>query len=206
MYIQWCIKGIAGTDVAGSSSALTKDEAFDLVRSGNGIISNWWRHKGRIYAYEAATIVNELNLDRHLHDYANFGQRSPFISLTSGCIERNALLGRNIIHSAIDTALFFATDLWSRPGALFYCWTPVGPNPAVEVLSVAEAVRDLNVYHRWSPYQLEGEITAKVQIPANQISRVEWWDGSQRKNRAVDIFLNPLFVDPAPVTNLRELF
>jgi hypothetical protein len=79
-------------------------------------------------------------------------------------------------------------------------------NPAPEISSVAEAVRDLNVYRRWSPYQLEGEITAKIQIPANQISHVEWWDGAQRRDQPVRTFVNPAFVDPAPVINLRDLF
>lgn len=40
----------------------------------------------------------------------------------------------------------------------------------------------------------------------NQISRVEWWDGSSRKDRPVDTFINPSYVDPAPVTNLRDFF
>lgn len=201
MYIQWCVKGISG-----AASGLTKDQAFDLVKSGGGIISNWWRDKGTIYSNEPPLVLTEHNLDRHLHDYANFGPQSPFISLASGSVERDTLLRRNIIYSAVDTALLFATDSWAHPGALFYCWAPVAPNPAVRVAGVAEAVRDLNVYHRWSPYQLEGEITAKVQIPANQINRVEWWDGSQRKDGPVETYANPNFMDPAPVTNLRNLF
>jgi hypothetical protein len=62
------------------------------------------------------------------------------------------------------------------------------------------------VYRRWSPYQLEGEVTAKVQIPANQISRVEWWDGAQHKFQPIDTYINPDFVDPTPITKLREFF
>jgi hypothetical protein len=206
MYIQFCVKGIRGATTPDSVNGMSKNDAFDLVRSGGGIISNWWRHKKKIYSHEPALVLNDHNLDRHLHDYDNFGAHSPFISLASGCTERNVLLQRNKVHSAVDTALQFATDYWAYPGALFFCWTPVGLNPAVEISSVAEPVRDLNVYHRWSPYQLEGEIAAKVQIPSNQISRVEWWDGSQRKDRPVDTFFNSQFVDPKPITNIRELF
>jgi hypothetical protein len=206
MYVQWCVKGIGGSSGFGSPNGLTMTEAFGLVASGSGIVSNWWRYKGTISPQEVATVLNEGNLNRHLHDYANFGQDSPFISLASGCVERDALLRRNIIHSAVDTALLFATDAWANPGALFYCWMPVGLNPAVKVSSVGEAVRDLNAYHRWSPYQLEGEITAKIHIPANQISRVEWWDGSQSKDHALHTFYNPHFIDPSPITNLRDLF
>ena len=199
MYVQWCVKGISG-------NAISKADAFNLVASGAGISSNWLRHKGSISPGEVSRVLNSNNLDLHLHDYATFGQQSPFVSLASGCVERDALLQRNVIHSAIDIALQFATDCWANPGALYYCWTPVGMNPAAEVAAVAEAVRELNVYHRWSPYQLEGEITAKVEIPANQIHRVEWWDASQSKNRAADTLPNPRFVDPGPITNLREMF
>src|SRR5262245_30070962 len=100
MYVQWCVKGISG-------NALTKKDAFDLVASGRGIPSNWLRHKGSISPGEVAKVLNPYNLDRHLHDYVNFGQQSPFVSLASGCVERDALLQRNVIHSAIDIALHF---------------------------------------------------------------------------------------------------
>jgi hypothetical protein len=205
MYIQWCVKGIAGRSQS-NSNGIAKQDAFNLVSKGRGITSNWWRGKQAISPHEIQAVLNSRNLDRHLHDYTNYGSSSPFISLAAGCVERDALIQRNVAYSAIDTALLFATDSWAHPGALFYCWIQVGLNPAVEVSTVAEAVRDLNVYHRWSPYQPEGEITAKVHIPANQISRVEWWDPSKDKKRAVDTYPNLNFVDPTPITNLRDLF
>jgi hypothetical protein len=203
MYIQWCVKGISG--VAGPNGT-TFSDAIVMISSGSGIVSNWWRQKGTISPGEVAGVLTGGNLDRHLYDYANYGPQTPFISLASGCVERNTFLQRNIVYSAIDTALLFATSAWAHPGVLFYCWAQVGLNPAVEIAAVAEAVRDLNIYRRWSPYQLEGEITAKIQIPANQISHVEWWDGSRDKFRAQRTFVNPSFVDPAQVTNLRDLF
>ena len=141
-----------------------------------------------------------------MHDYENYGADSPFISLASGAVERDSGASRNYVYSAIDTALGFATAYWSRPGALFYCWVPTALNPAVEVQSVAETIRDLNVYHRWSRYQLEGEITAKIYIPANQISRVEWWDGSHSKSAPQHTYDNSGFVDPVVVTNVRDFF
>lgn len=206
MYIQHCVKGIAGSTGIGASTGVTKIEAFDLVASGKGIISNWWRKKNTIRPEEIASVINEGNLNRHIHDYAVFGADTPFISLTAGCVERDVLISSNNIYSAVDTALLFATGAWAHPGALFYCWTPVGYNKAVDVLAVAEAVRDLNVYHRWSIYQLEGEITAKVHIPANQIKCVEWWDGSIRKDAAVDTLTNHTYIDPKPITNMKEYF
>ena len=72
--------------------------------------------------------------------------------------------------------------------------------------SVAEPVRDLNIYRRWSPYQLEGEITAKIHIPANQIERVEWWDGDHCKTKPKCRWESPDYVEPARVSNIRELF
>jgi hypothetical protein len=201
MYVQWCVKGISG-----GAGGITLNESVYLITSGSGIVSNWWRKKQIISPADVSSILNDYNLDRHLHDYANYGPNTPFISLASGCVERDSLLQRNVVYSAVDTALLFATNAWKHPGALFYCWTSVGLNPAVEISAVSEAVRDLNSYRRWSPYQLEGEITAKVQIPSNQISHVEWWDGALSTAQPQNNFVNLAFVDPAPVTNLRDLF
>jgi hypothetical protein len=116
------------------------------------------------------------------------------------------LLGNNYAYSAEDTALEFATGSLAHSGVLFYGWVIVGLNPAVELSTVAESVRDLNVYHRWSPYQLEGEITAKIHIPANQIERAEWWDPSYSHSKPAAVHLNTGYASPAPILNLREYF
>jgi len=110
------------------------------------------------------------------------------------------------MHSAVTTALRFATDHWDHPGTLFFGWLPAALNPAVSIGAVAEEVRNLNVYHRWSPFQLEGELTAKIAIPANQIMRLEWWDGAADPQNPCESFLNPGFVEPRPITNVREHF
>ncbi|MDO8410662.1 MAG: hypothetical protein Q7S93_11455 [Phenylobacterium sp.] len=199
MYIQWCVKGIAsgpGFDWAHAQLMLSAEE---------GIISNWWHHHGTIAPTGVASVLNLANLYRHLNDYGAYGPVSPFISLAAGSVERDAYLHTNTIHSAIDTALWFATGFGTRPGALFYCWVPVGLNPAVEVSSVGESVRDLHVYRDYLPFQPEGEVTAKINIPANQIQRVEWW-GSFTDTAPADIYVNPLFVEPTPLTTLRDLF
>ena len=134
------------------------------------------------------------------------GSETPFISLSSGSVERDALVKQNFVYSALDTALMFATQDWTRPGALFYLWVPVSYQRAVSLSAVAEPVRDLNIYQRWSPYQLEGEITAKVGIPANQIEKVEWWDEGYSRQNAQHIWPNPNYVDPEPLSNIRKLF
>lgn len=205
MYIQMCVKGIAG-GTRKSRHTLTWDEACDLLASGRGIMSNWWRTEGEITPSGVADILNETNLNRHLHDYDVFRGKTPFISLACGAVERDRIARTNFLYSAIDTALLFATDGWVRPGALFYCWVPTALNKAVELRAIAEPVRDLLTYRTWSLYQLEGELAAKVHIPSNQIERVEWWDGSQDKTRAIHEFRNSNYVEPAAVTNLRDLF
>lgn len=205
MYIQWFVKGIASVDALGNP-VLDKDRAFEMIRGGHGIIANWWRKQGTISPSEVQDQLTAYNLDRHVHDYTAFGADSPFISLASGSVERDLSEGRNHIYSAVDTALDFATRTFSCAGALFMGWVPVALNPAVEIAGVAQAIRDLNVYRRWSPYQLEGEITAKVSIPANQIAEVEWWDPAIDTSGPRERFTNIGFVSPAPVLNQREYF
>jgi hypothetical protein len=205
MYIQMCVKGIAGS-IEPTEHRLTWDEACDLITSRRGILSNWWRTEGVISPPQIAEVLNETALNRHLHDYDRFRDQTPFISLACGAVERDSVARRNFLYSAIDTALLFATGGWARPGVLFYCWVPTALNKAVELQAVAEPVRDLLTYRTWSPYQLEGELAAKVNIPANQIERVEWWDGAQNPRACVRTFENPDYVGPDAVTNLRDLF
>nr|WP_321482383.1 hypothetical protein [uncultured Cohaesibacter sp.] len=204
MYIQRCVKGIAGTGSGGDG--ITKDQAFEMATDGRGIVSNWLRKLRIISPRLVEAALTDDNLDRHLHDYENFGADTPFISLACGAVERNALERQNYVYLARDTALMFATEDWTRPGALFYVWVPVSHNRAVEIRAVAEPVRDLNIYRRWSPYQLEGEITAKVNIPANQIEKVEWWDGRQNTTAPVDVCDNTNFIAPTVLSNIRDLF
>jgi hypothetical protein len=204
MYIQRCIKGIAGQLHGGDG--ITEVETQQIVNNANGIISNWWRKAGTISPAMIATVLTDHNLDRHLHDYDAYRYDTPFISLACGSVERDALVKSNFVYSAVDTALMFATEDWMRPGALFFCWVPTSQNRAVAISTVSEPVRDLNIYQRWSPFQLEGEITAKVNIPANQIEKVEWWDGTYSKKSPKFMWPNSDYVDPEPLSNIRNLF
>lgn len=207
MYVQEFVKGISSQNDSGHP-ILSESEAIDIVKNGDGILSNWWRTQPQrlISPADIQSVLTENNLDRHIHDYLNYGPKTPFISVASGCVERDKSASENNIYSAVDKALEFATSHFTRPGALFYGWLIVAINPAVEIASVAEPVRDLNIYHRWSLYQLEGEITAKVNIPANQIEIVEWWDPSQSEDKPQKIYRNPNFVSPTPLLNHRGYF
>lgn len=205
MYVQMCVKGIAGGTLP-SQHSLTWQEARAMLELNGGIQSNWWRTMGSITPSDVADVLNETNLNLHLHDYDVFRNDTPFISLASGAVERDRIARTNFVYSAIDTALLFATEGWAHPGALFYCWAPTALNKAVELRAIAEPVRDLLTYRTWSPYQLEGELAAKVHIPSNQIERVEWWDGSKDRTKPVRQYKNPNYVEPSAVTNFRDLF
>jgi hypothetical protein len=215
MFVQWCVKGIRGRlEGEPEDSGLTADEAISIVRDGHGILCNWWRRVGRISPFQVREKLTATNLSLHINNYPFFSAETPFISLAAGCVARDVLYRTNRVYPADDTALAFATENGVRPGFLFYCWVIVGLNPAVSIEAVAEEVRELNSYRSWSAYQLEGELTAKIQVNANQIHRVEWWEpeGSgqlQLRSRPPEwnpSYLNPRFAPPSSVSNIRELF
>ena len=204
MYLQYCVKGIAGA--TGTKDGITKDQAKALMWENLGIPSNWWGREGTISPTDVAEVLTEENLERHLHDYEQVRDRTPFISLACGAVERDVVMRYNWVRSARDTALMFATNNGTRPGALFYLWVAVSHRRAVAVQTVAEPVRDLNIYWRWSPYQPEGEVTAKVHIPANQIEKLEWWVPAGGAGRVEETVPNPHYVKPELLSDVRELF
>lgn len=209
MFVQWCVKGVRGdTSGVSSSSGIDDAMALEMLRDG-GIRCNWWRAVRKISPQGMRRKLTRRNLDRHVHDYHNFGADTPFISLTAGCVERDAALRLNRIHTAQEVALRFATSWGQHTGYLFYCWVIVGLKPAVEVEAVAEEVRELNTYVSYSDFQLEGEITAKINVPSNQIERCERWDppGSIKTGKFVrsQVFQNQAFTPPETVSNIRNL-
>ena len=211
MFVQWCIKGIRGRLPGEAVSAgIRNAEARSLLNDSHGVACNWLRRvRGRkVTPAERRRKLTALNLDRHIHDYDSFKDDTPFISLTAGCVERDAALRLNRIHEAQDVALRFATDWGMRHGYLFYCWVIVGLRPAVTIEGIAEEIRELNTYFSYSDFQLEGEITAKIHVPANQIQRCERWnaDGKGRVGTGpVWQYVNPNFESPELVSNIRDL-
>jgi hypothetical protein len=209
MFVQWCIKGIRGRlDEEPETSGIDDAEADEMVLGGQGIVCNWWRNAGTISPAERRAKLTAGNLDRHVHDYDQFKDQTPFISLTAGCVERDVAMRLNRIHQAQDVALRFGTDWGARHGYLFFCWVVVGLKRAVSVEGVAEEIRELNTYASWSDYQLEGEVTAKIGVPANQIRAWERWDCDGNGNvNATSTWRheNPRFDAPALVSNIREL-
>jgi hypothetical protein len=93
-------------------------------------------------------------------------------------------------------------QLWET--ALFYCWTVVGLHSCVEFPFTSEPVRDILIYQGWSPYYHEGEVAAKIYVPANQVQRVERWSPSNPQG-PLDVWLNPKYASPSPLLNERKL-
>jgi hypothetical protein len=118
MFFQKVLKGICGID---------DKEATEILHL-KGIMCSWWRSVREISPEQIANMLTEHNLDWHLNRYETldprtgkpFGENTPFISTTSGVVERDAVSGRNITFTALETALRFATDSYTRDGYVFY--------------------------------------------------------------------------------------
>jgi hypothetical protein len=207
MIIQWCVKGIA----------LDSDEqARAIIDSRVGLLCNWWRTVGTISPPERREKLTAANLDLHVNHYDStdpatsepFYVNSPFISLAAGTVERDAAAKTNHVHSALQTALWFGTRFGTRNTAYLYtCWVIVAPRIAVDVEAVAEEVRDLNTYRRYSDYQTEGEIAAKINIPDNHIRDCQKWVWDRRAGNITAgwTHTNPRFTPPETLSNVHEL-
>lgn len=208
MIVQWCVKGMAfnGGD----------QEARSLIDAREGIQCNWWRDVHRITASGVRDKLTDANLNLHVNHFTaidpatkrQFRELTPFISLTAGTVERDAAAKTNIIRRARATALWFGTSFGASDHAYLYtCWVVVAPRSAVVIEGVAEEVRDLNTYRRYSQFQTEGEMIAKVSVPDNQIRDCEkWnWDRAGMIFRKSWTYPNIRFTLPEQLTNIREL-
>ncbi|MFG2963107.1 hypothetical protein ACGFZS_07430 [Streptomyces sp. NPDC048288] len=189
-----------------------------MIDSGVGITCNWWREVDPLPSGEIASKLTAQNLNLHVNHFESvdpatgkpFCEETPFISLSCGTVERSTAARTNFVHTARHTALWFGTHFGQKPVAyLYYCWVILAPRSAVAVQGVAEEVRDLNTYRRYSPYQTEGEVAAKIVVPANQINRCEKWewdrDSGQRTIRLAGTYRNRGFVPPEALSNVREM-
>ena len=207
MIVQWCIKGM---------SLPGDHEARQIIDTREGIVCNWWRRVGTISPSEKRRKLNHYNLDMHVNHFMAidpgtgrpFSEDSPFISLSAGTVERDAVAKTNYVHRARKTALFFGTEFGQRTSAYLYtCWVILAPRPSAEIEAVAEEVRDLNSYRRYSPFQTEGEVLAKVIVADNHIQCCEKWEMRPGDNffRRVWSHANPRFTPPQQLANVREL-
>ncbi|BCJ39425.1 hypothetical protein GCM10010168_63270 [Actinoplanes ianthinogenes] len=204
MMVQWCCKGIA---------KLGADRVRSILTGGAGIRCHRWTKLPSGVAFPIGPALRDLtedNLDRHVHDYAGFRAETPFISLAAGCVERRVSTRTNVTHPALRTALQFATTDFAAgqrcAGWVFRCYVVMGMNPAVGVPGVAEEIRELNHGRAYSGWYLQGEVTAKINVPSVQIYLAERYEpddeGVPRLTAAVT---NPGFVHPAPLLNSRGM-
>lgn len=207
MIVQWCVKGLQLNSDA---------EARAIIDSRGGLFCNWGRTVHEIPICDIPDKLTARNLDMHVNHFLAtdpatgqpFYKNSAFISLSCGTIERDAAAQTNLVHRARQTALMFGTQFGERTIAYLYlCWVVIGPRSAVEVQGVSEEIRDVNTYRRYSQFQTQGEVTAKILVPDNQIRWCEkWeWDRPGRIFNLVDVFRNPRFVRPEKLSNVREL-
>jgi hypothetical protein len=78
-------------------------------------------------------------------------------------------------------------------------------------LQLSEEIRELNTYRRYSAFQTEGEIAAKIEVTAPQIEKYERyrvWRPAARivKFSREDEKLNTRYVNPYSIVNIREAF
>ncbi|WP_146249081.1 MULTISPECIES: hypothetical protein [unclassified Curtobacterium] len=192
------------------------DTARGLIDSGEGLVSNWWRDSGSIAPSDVRGQLTLTALDRHINHFDDpdpatgrpFREITPFISLSAGTVERQSTAATNFAHRARKTALWFGSQFGAKSSAyLFVCWLVLAPRPAVEVESVAEEVRDLNSYRRYSAFQTEGEIVAKINVPVTQIHSCEKWNWDRSNNVLWREWIHPngSFIAPDSLSNLREM-
>ncbi len=175
------------------------------------------RDVGTITPQQLRQKLTAQNLDLHVNHFDRpdpatgvpFSKQTPFISLSAGTVERDAVAQTNHVRRARRTALWFGTRFGQTPRAYLYtCWVILAPRRAVEVEGLAEEVRDLNTFRRFSAYQTEGEITAKLCVADNHIQSCERWDltgGPAPQFALVWRQDNPRFTSPSRLTNVREL-
>lgn len=208
MIIQWCIKGI---HLSGGDA-----EADDILRSPNGLMSAWVRNTKSVPFSAIPPKLTRDNLNRHVNHFTAidpstgvpYQNNSPFISLSAGTIERDRVAQTNLVHRARWRALQFGLDFGRQNVAYLYtCWVLLAPRPSPDIEGVAEEIRDLNTYRQYSEYQCEGEVTAKLRIPTNQIKCYQkWtWDRPARTLTPSQPVSNPAFLPPELLSNVREL-
>lgn len=207
MIVQWCCKGM---------NDIGPDQVKQILSDQTGLSCRFWQErKDGVLPYpEALDRLSERDLDLHVNHYDEddpvsgepVKDRTVFISLSAGCVERNALRTRNELHPALRTALVFATDNGRTPGWVFTCYVLLTMNRATRIPGVAEEVRELNNERSFSHHWAEGEIAAKINVPSRQIlcaehyapigpATLEWRGG----------YRNLEFVHPDALLNMRQM-
>lgn len=203
MVFQQVLKGIPRLTDAQARAILVRD----------GIGCEWWRNNGLISPVEVAEKLTERNLRWHLDRYYRidpstgrpFHEGTPFISLTAGTFDHDRRRRLNVPKPAHKTALAFATRGFNEVGHIFHGYVMVLPNPSIPLQEFAEDVRDFHSHSRYSRYRLQGEVTAKIHVPAVRLERVERYEPSAGSAaRCTDVWFNSGFEPPSRHANIRR--
>ncbi len=148
-----------------------------------GIICNWWRDVHWLPQSEVVTRLTEKELDQHLRKYGQRnhkkggrknGEVSPFISTTAGA--RQAGPKPYWEWPAFFTALRFATNQFTCDGWILRGWLQTAGVPSVAVPWLAEEIRDVHQWGQYFRFHHQGELTAKIVIPAVCIAGADQYD------------------------------
>lgn len=207
MIVQWCCKGVKD---------IGHDEVKAILQNQVGLSCRLWQEQadGVLGYPEAVGRLSERDLDLHVNHYDEddptnkrpVREQTVFISLSAGCVERNALSTRNELHPALRTALVFATEMGRSPGWVFTCYVLLTMNRAARVPGVAEEVRELNHQRPYSHYWSEGEVAAKINVPSRQILCAEHYVpvGNATVERSGG-YRNLEFAHPEGLLNMRQM-
>jgi hypothetical protein len=177
VYFSRFLKGIPESPSLNDSAAIAMLEQ-------DGIQCNWWLRVGQITPGQITERLTADNLYWHLNRYEQtqpgssvpFSKDTPYISTTAGTVHRDDSKKANIHFPAFLTALSFATDFSRyKSGYIFYGYLLTLGRQATPLMEYAEEVRELHIYAPFLPFHDEGELVAKILIPAPRLQRVERW-------------------------------
>jgi hypothetical protein len=204
MLVQWCLKGIAERP---TGPTLFSDNEAHAAVDKEGLRASWLRNQSGAAASDFAVlshpVLSQIALDAHVNGFGTSAPTTPYLSLSAGCVEIDPTYGGTRVFSALQTALEFATLSGQTNGYVFRMWVLVSPKPAPELPGFAEEVRELNLYQQFCVYHREGEIAAKLFVPARQIASVQKFDANLQPIGSP--YLNKDFVPPERVSNVLEM-
>ena len=211
MFFQRVLKGVPAA--TGQIPGLTDKRASEAV-AGQGIICNWWQNKprGTISPPEIQAKLTDAALHDHLVHYDVVGPETPFISTTAGTVASEVELECYTRFPAIYTALRFATRDFTVDGYVVHAYVYTLGKRSVELEEFAEEIRDVNTYTSYYAWHPEGEIVAKIQIPARRIEKIERYCLNSvaeqldhgRVPTPTEVFAEPsVYRDPLQYANVR---
>jgi hypothetical protein len=198
MLIQWCLKGVV-------ERPSFSDTHVRAAIGSEGLSTAWLRQQSKAmpaFPAESHGVLSQTALDAHVNSFGASASTTPYFSLSAGCVELDACTRTTITYKALQTALEFATESGRKPGYVFRMWVLVSPKPAPELPGFAEEVRELNLFNQYATFHYEGEVTAKLYVPARQIEWVEKFDAKLSSQWRVR---NATFVPPERVSNVLDL-